>query len=101
MDRRAGSPIIELPPQEMNVATFAKGLGKTWQTGERRTIHRRPYVRRKPLARRPSMLDAYVARIEEWLTANPTSRPLPLWTDFTNAHQAALTIGSVARSSAS
>ena len=44
---------------------------KTWQTGERRTIHRRPYVRRKPLARRPSMLDAYVARIEEWLTVEP------------------------------
>ena len=55
----------------MNVATFAEGLGKTWQTGERRPINRRPYVRRKPLARRPSMLDAYVARIEEWLTAEP------------------------------
>src|SRR5262249_43799513 len=30
-----------------------------------------PYVRRKPLPRRPSMLDHYVVHIEAWLAAEP------------------------------
>ena len=43
VDRRPGSPIA-LPAREATVASFAEGLGKTWQSGERRTIHRRPYA---------------------------------------------------------
>jgi hypothetical protein len=50
VDGRAGSP-TDRPAQAVTVASFAEGLGKTWQAGERRTIHRRPYVRRKPVPR--------------------------------------------------
>jgi hypothetical protein len=39
--------------------------------GEQRAIHRRPYVRRKPLARRPRMLDAYEAQVRDWLQVEP------------------------------
>ena len=56
VDRHAGPP-VQLPPQKVTVASFAEGLGKTWQAGERRPIHRRPYVRRKPVPPRPSMLE--------------------------------------------
>jgi hypothetical protein len=33
--------------------------------------HRRRYVRRKPVTRRPSMLDPHISLIEEWLAAAP------------------------------
>jgi hypothetical protein len=39
--------------------------------GEQRTIHRRPYNRRKPLPRRPRMLDAYEPQVREWLKLEP------------------------------
>ena len=68
VDRRPGSP-IRLSAQP--VTSFAGALGKNWEAGERRTIHRRPYVRRKPLPPRPSMLDPYVVHIEGWLAAEP------------------------------
>jgi hypothetical protein len=70
VDRRAGSA-VHPSTEALTVARFAQGLGKTWETGERRTIHRRPYIRRKPVPRRPSMLDPYVGRIEAWLAAEP------------------------------
>jgi hypothetical protein len=70
VDQRAGSPTNPAGPL-VTVASFAEGLGKTWKAGERRTIHRRPYVRRKPVPRRPSMLDPYITRIEAWLAAEP------------------------------
>jgi hypothetical protein len=70
VDRRPGSP-IRLSAEAQPVASFAGTLGKNWEAGERRTIHRRPYVRRKPLPRRPSMLDPYVVHIEAWLAAEP------------------------------
>ncbi|MEZ0056221.1 hypothetical protein ACVII1_004365 [Bradyrhizobium elkanii] len=34
-------------------------------------IHRRRYVRRKPVPRRPSMLDPYIPIMEEWLAVAP------------------------------
>jgi hypothetical protein len=33
--------------------------------------HRRPYVRRKPVLRRPSMLDPFIPLMEEWLAKAP------------------------------
>jgi hypothetical protein len=45
--------------------------GENWSRGEQRAIHRRPYVRRKPVPRRSSMLDPYIPLIEEWLAAAP------------------------------
>jgi len=46
-------------------------LGNDWHLGERRATHRRPYVRRKPVPRRPSILDPHVAAIEGWLATEP------------------------------
>ena len=41
-----------------------------WTRGEQeRAIHRRPYVRRKPVPRRSSMLNSYKHLIDEWLAA--------------------------------
>jgi hypothetical protein len=40
-------------------------------SGEQRTIHRRPYIRRKPLPRRPKMLDAYETQVRDWLKLEP------------------------------
>jgi hypothetical protein len=70
VDRRAGLPAAS-QQMEAAMARFAASLGKDWESGERRTIHRRPYLRRKPVPRRPSMLDPYAARIEAWLAAEP------------------------------
>ena len=44
---------------------------ENWSRGEQRAIHRRPYVRRKPIPRRPSMLDLHGPSIERWLAAEP------------------------------
>ncbi|GEC59077.1 hypothetical protein BEL01nite_81200 [Bradyrhizobium elkanii] len=54
-----------------DLAAFARELGDGWKQGEQRGIHRRRYVRRKPVPRRPSMLDPYIPTIEEWLAAAP------------------------------
>jgi hypothetical protein len=70
IDRRAGSPINPAQRTE-TIAQFAEALGRDWKAGERRAIHRRPYLRRKPVPRRPSMLDPYAAQIEAWLAAEP------------------------------
>jgi hypothetical protein len=40
-------------------------------SGEQRAIHRRPYNRRKPLPKRPRMLDAYEVQVRDWLTVEP------------------------------
>ncbi len=53
------------------VSVFAQGLGRDYENGEQRLIHRRPYVRKKPPPRRPSMLDPYATKIDDWLTAEP------------------------------
>jgi hypothetical protein len=70
VDRRPGSA-IQAVPERTTLANFAERLGTNWQSGERRAIHRHPYVRRKPWPRRPSMLDPVVSRLEAWLAAEP------------------------------
>jgi hypothetical protein len=70
VDRRAGMPGMATPMRSDLVA-FARELGDGWKQGEQRIIHRRRYVRRKPVPRRPSMLDPYIPIIEEWLAAVP------------------------------
>jgi Integrase core domain len=71
VDRRAGMSGITAAPVPSDVVAFARELGDCWNAGEQRIIHRRRYVRRKPVPRRPSMLDPYIPIIEEWLTAVP------------------------------
>lgn len=71
VDRRAGTIRAALAQAESDTTTFARRLGADWNRGESRAIHRRPYLRRKPLPPRPSMLDPHVALIEEWLAGAP------------------------------
>ncbi|WP_146006722.1 hypothetical protein [Bradyrhizobium forestalis] len=62
---------MTVAPVQSDLAAFARELGDGWKQGEQRGIHRRRYVRRKPVPRRPSMLDPYIPMIEEWLAAAP------------------------------
>ncbi|WP_407123217.1 hypothetical protein [Bradyrhizobium sp. STM 3561] len=71
VDQRAGKPAMTVAPVQSDLTTFARELGDGWKHGEQRGIHRRQYVRRKPVPRRPSKLDPYIPMIEEWLAAAP------------------------------
>ncbi|MGY3560289.1 hypothetical protein ACVWXP_007630 [Bradyrhizobium sp. USDA 4463] len=71
VDQRAGKPAMTVAQGHSDLAAFARELGDGWKQGEQRGIHRRRYVRRKPVPRRPSMLDPYIPIIEEWLAAAP------------------------------
>jgi hypothetical protein len=68
VDRRGvdgGSSQADLPPRD------SLNLGVHEAAGEQREIHRRPYNRRKPLPRRPRMLDAYEPQVRDWLKFEP------------------------------
>jgi hypothetical protein len=71
VDQRAGAVTAAAAPAQSDTAVFARGLGEDCKKGEQRTIHRRPYVRRKPAPHRPSMLDPYIPLIEGWLATAP------------------------------
>jgi hypothetical protein len=71
VDQRAGTVTAAVASAQSDLTIFARGLGEDWKSGEQRAIHRRPYVRRKPITGRPSMLDSYVPFIEEWLSTAP------------------------------
>ncbi|NEV01147.1 hypothetical protein [Bradyrhizobium uaiense] len=62
---------MTVAPVRSDLVAFARELGDGWKQGEQRVIHRRRHVRRKPVPRRPSMLDPYTPVIEEWLAAAP------------------------------
>ncbi len=70
IDRRSSSvPATMASQQRDHIGEL--GLAENWRRGEQRAIHRRPYVRRKPMPRRSSMLDPYIPLIEELLAAAP------------------------------
>lgn len=71
VDRRAGTVAAAVTPEQSDPAIFVRSLGEGWKKGEQRAIHRRRYVRRKPVTRRPSMLDPHIPLIEEWLATAP------------------------------
>jgi hypothetical protein len=58
--RRAGTAAAAAAPEQSDTAIVVRRLGEHWRKGEQRAIHRRPYVRRKPVAARPSMLDPHI-----------------------------------------
>ena len=62
---------LQPSPERTATAILVRSFGEDWKRGEERAIHRRPYVRRKPITCRPSMLDFYVPLIEEWLATAP------------------------------
>jgi hypothetical protein len=72
VDRRAASsPASSATRAVEPTSKFASELGKGMERGGQRTIHRRPYHRRKPVPQRPSMLDAYAPTINGWLAVEP------------------------------
>jgi hypothetical protein len=71
VDQRGRIANTAAVPAQSNVTIFARGLGEDWKDGEQRIIHRRRYVRRKPIPPRASMLDPYLPMIEEWLAMAP------------------------------
>jgi hypothetical protein len=58
-------------PEQSDTAIVVRRLGEHWRQGEQRAIHRRPYVRRRAVTARPSMLDPHIPSIEEWLATAP------------------------------
>jgi hypothetical protein len=78
VDQRAGMAAAPVAPVQGDLITFARELGDGWKRGEQRIIHRRRYARRKPVPRRPSMLDPYISLIEEWLAEAPRSVSVPI-----------------------
>ena len=71
VDRRGSHERNTAVSTEADLKRFTKGLQVAWREGEQRASHRRPYRRRKPVARRAHMLDAHAARIQIWLGADP------------------------------
>jgi hypothetical protein len=59
------------PTAPADLERFTTGLRIAWRQGEQRPTHRRPYRRRKPVPRRPSMLDDLHDQIRAWLAADP------------------------------
>lgn len=70
VDRRGVNPA---QPITVDLGRFAASLKTAWQDGERRPTHRRPYRRRKPVPRRPSMLDDVHDQILAWLNREPAT----------------------------
>jgi hypothetical protein len=71
VDRRGTEPSSQ-QPIVVDLDRFAASLRTAWREGERRPTHRRPYRRRKPIPRRPSMLDGVRDQIQAWLDREPT-----------------------------
>jgi len=69
VDSRGTNPA---QPITVDLGRFAASLKTAWQDGERRPTHRRPYRRRKPVPKRPSMLDDVHDQILAWLDREPT-----------------------------
>ena len=71
VDRR-GTETAQAEPIIVDPNRFAASLKTAWREGERRATHRRPYRRRKPVPKRPSMLDDVQDQIRAWLDREPT-----------------------------
>jgi hypothetical protein len=70
IDRRGLDGAHE-PAAPVDLEQFAIGLRIAWRHGEQRPTHRRPYRRRKPVPRRPSMLDDMHEQIRTWVADAP------------------------------
>ena len=68
-----GGP-ARLGKETLNPAADVGNLASAAQPrrGEPRTIHRRPYRRRKPIPQRPGMLTPYGGQIRGWMEADPS-----------------------------
>jgi hypothetical protein len=70
IDRRGLDGARE-PAVPLDLERFTTGLRIAWRQGEQRPTHRRPYRRRKPVPRRPSMLDDLHEQIRAWVVETP------------------------------
>jgi len=70
IDRR-GLDGAHVPAAPVDLERFTTGLRIAWRQGEQRPTHRRPDRRRKPVPRRPSMLDDLHEQICAWLADDP------------------------------
>jgi hypothetical protein len=70
IDQR-GTGAIRQVPAPVQLDRFVASLKTAWRQGEQRPTHKRAYRRRKPVPKRPSMLDALRERIHGWLEAEP------------------------------
>jgi hypothetical protein len=70
IDRRVLERAHE-PAAPVDLERFTALLRIAWRQGEQRPTHRRRYQRRKPVPRRPSMLDDLHDQIRAWLAEDP------------------------------
>jgi hypothetical protein len=63
---------VVAPPVIVDLDRFTASLKTAWRDGERRPTHRRPYRRRKPIPKRPSMIDEVQDQICAWLDGEPS-----------------------------
>jgi hypothetical protein len=71
VDRR-GMDGADNEPIVVDLKRFAFNLKTAWRHGEERPTHRRPYRRRKPIPRRPRMVDEHEMQVRAWLEAEPS-----------------------------
>ncbi len=73
VDKRgiAGSEAAD--PTVVDIPILTDSFRTAWRDGERRPTHKRPYRRRKPVPRRPRMLDMVMDQITGWLEQNPAT----------------------------
>jgi hypothetical protein len=70
VDQRGLGAKIE-PPLIINLQAVSANLKTAWKNGETRPTHRRPYRRKKPWPKRPSMYEPFEVQIKEWLKEDP------------------------------
>jgi hypothetical protein len=85
IDRRGTEP-VQPQPIAVDLERFTASLKTAWREGERRPTHRRPYRRRKPIPRRPSMLDDVQDQILAWLNREPAISALEVLRRLKSAH---------------
>lgn len=85
VDRRGLEP-AQPQPIVVDLDRFAVSLRTAWREGERRPTHRRPYRRRKPIPKRPSMLGDVQEHILPGLTTNPAISALEVLSRLKAAH---------------
>jgi len=84
VDRRGTEPAQ--PQPIIDLERFAASLKTAWREGEQRPTHRRPYRRRKPIPRRPAMLDDVQDQILAWLDREPAISALEILRLLKSAH---------------
>jgi hypothetical protein len=73
VDKRGVPGSAAMAPATTDIPILTDSFKTAWRDGERRPTHKRPYHRRKPVPRRPRMLDAVMEHAQAWLEQNPAT----------------------------